>query len=178
MRGPHDLGGLPADDIDTDDADMTAWQKQANAMRLALVGADAPLVTLDQLRRAAEDLGDDYHRLAYFERTTEAMRRILIDRARKRNRIRHGGGVQRLNLDCVEVAAESDDHTLLAVDESLERFSAESRQKAELVKLRFFAGLTLAESAEAQGISLATAKRHWAYARAWLLKDIEASSKK
>jgi nitrile hydratase len=79
MRGPHDLGGLPADDIDTADADMTAWQKQANAMRLVLVGADAPIVTLDQLRRAAEDLADDYHRLAYFERTTEAMRRILIE---------------------------------------------------------------------------------------------------
>ena len=79
MRGPHDLGGLPADTIDLSDADMTAWQKQANAMRLVLVGAVEPIVTLDQLRRAAEDLADDYRRLEYFQRTTEAMRRILVE---------------------------------------------------------------------------------------------------
>lgn len=80
MRGPHDLGGLAAETVDIADAEMTAWQKQANAMRLVLVGAGEPVVTLDELRRAAEDLADDYHRLEYFERTTEAMRRILIER--------------------------------------------------------------------------------------------------
>lgn len=80
MRGPHDLGGMPADALDISDADMTAWQKQANAMRLVLVRGDSQIVTLDELRRAAEDLADDYHRLEYFERTTEAMRRILIER--------------------------------------------------------------------------------------------------
>ncbi len=80
MRGPHDLGGLAAAALEPDDADMTAWQKQANAMRLVLVGADKPLLTLDELRCAAEDLGDDYHRMAYFEITTEALRRILIEK--------------------------------------------------------------------------------------------------
>ncbi len=80
MRGPHDLGGLAAETLDTADAEMTAWEKQANAMRLVLVGADDPILTLDELRRAAEDLGADYHRMAYFERTTEALRRILIER--------------------------------------------------------------------------------------------------
>ena len=80
MRGPHDLGGLAAETLDIADAEMTAWQKQANAMRLVLVGAGEPIVTLDELRRAAEDLADDYHRTEYFERTTEALRRILIER--------------------------------------------------------------------------------------------------
>jgi nitrile hydratase len=80
MRGPHDIGGLAAAALDTHDAEMTAWEKQANAMRMVLVGADDPVLTLDELRRAAEDLGDDYHRMAYFERTTEALRRILIER--------------------------------------------------------------------------------------------------
>ena len=80
MRGPHDLGGLAAETMDVADLEMTAWQKQANAMRLVLVGADEPVVTLDELRRAAEDLADDYHRMEYFERTTEAMRQILIER--------------------------------------------------------------------------------------------------
>ncbi len=79
-RGPHDIGGLAAEKLETADAAMTAWQKQANAMRLVLVGADQPVLTLDELRRAAEDLADDYHRMAYFERTTEALRRILIER--------------------------------------------------------------------------------------------------
>ncbi len=80
MRGPHDVGGLAAEKLDIGDAEMTAWQKQANAMRLVLVGAGEPIVTLDELRRAAEDLADDYHRMEYFERTTEALRRILIER--------------------------------------------------------------------------------------------------
>lgn len=79
-RGPHDVGGLTAKTLDTGDAEMSAWQKQANAMRLVLVGAEEPIVTLDELRRAAEDLADDYHRMEYFERTTEALRLVLIER--------------------------------------------------------------------------------------------------
>ncbi len=79
-RGPHDTGGLAAGTLDTGDVEMSTWQKQANAMRLVLVGAEEPIVTLDELRRAAEDLADDYHRMEYFERTTEALRLILIER--------------------------------------------------------------------------------------------------
>ncbi len=80
MRGSHDLGGLAAETLDTADAEMTAWEKQANAMPLVLVGPDDPILTLDELRRAAEDLADDYGRLEYFERTTAAPRLILIER--------------------------------------------------------------------------------------------------
>lgn len=111
----------------------------------------------------------------FFGAAAEAMRRILIDRARKRNRERHGAGLERVNLDSVDLAVGTDDETLLRLDEALERFASEAPDKAALVKLRYFAGLTLADAAAAQGISLATAKRHWAYARAWLLCELTAA---
>jgi RNA polymerase sigma factor (TIGR02999 family) len=110
----------------------------------------------------------------FFGAAAEAMRRILIDRARKRNRERHGAGLQRVNLDSVDIAVNTDDDTLLRLNDALEKFALESPDKAELIKLRFFAGLGLAEAAAARGISLATAKRHWAYARAWLLCELKS----
>ena len=108
----------------------------------------------------------------FFGAAAEAMRRILIDRARKRTRERHGAGLRRVNLDSVDVVANTDDETLLRLDDALEKFALESPDKAALIKLRYFAGLGLAEAAATQGISLATAKRHWAYARAWLLCEL------
>ena len=111
----------------------------------------------------------------FFGAAAEAMRRILIDRARKRNRLRHGAGLQRVNLDSVDLATTTDDDTLLQLNDALEKFALESPEKAALIKLRYFAGLGLAEAAAAQGISLATAKRHWAYARAWLLCELKQS---
>jgi RNA polymerase sigma factor (TIGR02999 family) len=111
----------------------------------------------------------------FFCAAAEAMRRILVDRARKKNRQCHGAGWKRRSLESVELATETDDETLLAINEALEKFSLESPHKAELVKLRFFAGLTLADSAKHLGISLATAKRHWAYARSWLLCELKGS---
>lgn len=79
-RGPHDLGGLPAGLVEPENVDMLAWEKQANGMRLVLVGGAVPRLTLDELRRAAEDLGEDYAHMAYFERTTSAARTVLIER--------------------------------------------------------------------------------------------------
>jgi RNA polymerase sigma factor (TIGR02999 family) len=113
----------------------------------------------------------------FFGAAAEAMRRILIDRARKRNRLRHGAGLRRVDLESVEVAVNTDDDTLLALNDALEKFAHESPEKAALVKLRFFAGLGLGEAAAAQGISLATAKRHWSYARAWLLCELESDGR-
>ena len=108
----------------------------------------------------------------FFGAAAEAMRRILIDRARKRQRDRHGAGLQRVNLDSVELATDTDDETLLELNDALQKLAVESPDKAKLVELRYFGGLTLAEAAKAQGISLATAKRHWSYARAWLLCEL------
>lgn len=109
----------------------------------------------------------------FFGAAAEAMRRILIDNARRKRALRHGGGQQRIDVHEVEIAVGVMDDELLAVNEALERFAAQDKQKAELVKLRYFTGLTIDEAAEILGVSAPTAKRWWAYARAWLHKEIE-----
>ena len=117
-------------------------------------------------------------RAHFFAAAAEAMRRILIDNARRKKRVKHGGGRDRQDLNAVEPAdlpefavnGKSDD--LLALDEALERFAKVDPAKAELVKLRYFAGLTLEEAGRLLGLSPATADRHWAFARAWLYKEI------
>jgi RNA polymerase sigma factor (TIGR02999 family) len=114
------------------------------------------------------------NRAHFFGAAAEAMRRILIERARRRAAIKRGGDVERCELDEMEIAAPvSNDDLLLAVHEALDRFAARDPQKAELVKLRFFAGLTIMEAATLLGLSERTAKRHWAFARARLADAID-----
>jgi RNA polymerase sigma factor (TIGR02999 family) len=108
------------------------------------------------------------HRGHYFAAAAEAMRRILVEKARRKQRVKHGGEHQRVELDDERLVCSIPPDEILAVDEALQRFGQEEPEKAQLVKLRFFAGLNLEESAEALGISRATASRHWTYARAWL----------
>jgi RNA polymerase sigma factor (TIGR02999 family) len=108
----------------------------------------------------------------FFRVAAEAMRQILIDHARQKRRIRHGGDRERVPLSDV-VAAEAPAEALLALDEALDRFAARDPVKAELVKLRYFAGLSEKEAAAALGISRATASRFWAYARAWLINALD-----
>ena len=115
------------------------------------------------------------NRRHFFGAAAEAMRRILIDRARKRHRSRHGHGLQRIDLHQVDVAAETDDETLVAVDEALSRLAAESPERGELVKLRYFVGLSIPDAAEALGISESTAKRQWNYVRAWLYRELKGT---
>jgi RNA polymerase sigma factor (TIGR02999 family) len=112
------------------------------------------------------------HRGHFFSAAAEAMRRILIDNARRKNRIRHGRGLTRVDLDRVDLAIDANADTLLRVDEALEKLAAEARPKAELVKLRYFAGLSIPEAGRALGLSESTAKRYWAYARAWLYDEL------
>ena len=109
----------------------------------------------------------------FFAAAAEAMRRILIENARRKSALRHGGGQRRLDINELEIAAEAKDEEMLAVNEVLEEFANRDKEKAELVKLRYFVGLTLEEAAEVLGISVTMAKRHWAYARAWLFQEIE-----
>jgi len=108
----------------------------------------------------------------FFAAAAEAMRRLLIDNARRKRALRHGAGQARLNVEELEIAAPDPEEEILAIDEALNKLSALDKQKAELVKLRFFAGLTIEEAAAALGISEATAKRWWVYARAWLYAEI------
>jgi len=124
-------------------------------------------------------LGGDHqvewrNRAHFFAAAAEAMRRILIDNARRKNAWRHGGEAERVDfdLDNLELAAGMDNEQLLALHEALDALAAHDGAKAELVKLRFFAGLTLAEAARALELSEPTAKRYWAYARAWLYREI------
>ena len=113
-------------------------------------------------------------RTHFFASAAEAMRRILVDHARRKRAARHGGGLQRVVLPEVASAVVENDDPVLAVDEALEKFAALDPEKAELVKLRYFVGMTLEEAAEALGISERTAKRYWAFARAWLHEEIKA----
>ena len=128
------------------------------------------------LRLAGSGLQQWNSRGHFFGAAAEAMRRILIERARRRVRVRHGGGLVRLDGCQLDVAITTDDDLLLRVDEALEKLALEAPDKAQLVKLRFFAGLSIAEAAEALGIAPATAKRHWAFARAWLFTELQAGS--
>jgi RNA polymerase sigma factor (TIGR02999 family) len=112
----------------------------------------------------------------FFAAAAEAMRRILVEQARRKGRARHGGGQRRVDLDESGVAAKPPDDDLLAIDEALTRLAKLDPKKAELVKLRFFAGLTMPEAAVALGISLATAERHWAFARTWLYAELNDST--
>jgi RNA polymerase sigma factor (TIGR02999 family) len=108
----------------------------------------------------------------FFAAAAEAMRRILIDNARRKRRPKHGGGRQRVDLDEAHAVAELSSDDLLALDEALTKLAIEAPAKAELVKLRYFAGFSIDEAADLLGISRATAKRYWVYARAWLYEAI------
>jgi len=114
----------------------------------------------------------------FFGAAAEAMRRILLDRARKKGRVRHGGNLQRLDLDQVTVATQDSDDVIIALHDALEKLAAESPQKAEIVKLRYFGGLEHAEIAEVLGVSEPTVRRHWAYARSWLYAELKAQMEK
>jgi RNA polymerase sigma factor (TIGR02999 family) len=108
----------------------------------------------------------------FFAAAAEAMRRILINRARDNNRLKRGGGRKRLDLDRLAVVEDASDDELVALDEALEQLARENNPCAELVKLRFFAGLTLEDAARSLGIARRTADRYWAFARAWLYRAL------
>ena len=112
------------------------------------------------------------NRAHFFAAAAEAMRRILVENARRKHRLKRGGQYERVSLDQVQLATESDPATLLSLDAALEKLGAQHPDKAALVKLRFFGGLTLPEAAQALGLSLTTAKRHWTFARAWLYGEL------
>jgi RNA polymerase sigma factor (TIGR02999 family) len=111
----------------------------------------------------------------FFAAAAEAMRRILIEQARRKQSQRRGGGLKRQPLELAEIAAAEPSLDILSATEALERFEKVDPLKADLVKLRFFAGMTTSQAAEVLGISVTTADRYWAYARAWLHAELERS---
>ena len=115
-------------------------------------------------------------RAHFFGAAAEAMRRILIDRARRKRAIRHGGDQQRVELSELELAANQKEDQLLAISEALDKLAARDKVEAELVKLRYFVGMTHEEAAEVLGIAPRTAKLYWTHARAWLFHEIKTSA--
>jgi RNA polymerase sigma factor (TIGR02999 family) len=124
-------------------------------------------------RQSFEDVEPHWNsRGHFFAAAAEAMRRILVENARRKHALRRGGDRQRQDLALAEPAALRPSDDLLALDDALDKLAAKDRIKAELVKLRYFAGLTMEQTAETLGVSLATANRYWNYARAWLHQEI------
>jgi RNA polymerase sigma factor (TIGR02999 family) len=119
------------------------------------------------------------NRRHFFATAAEAMRQILVDRARRKQRAKHGGRADRVNMepDHIHYPFAANDEHLLLVHESLDRFASEHPEKAEVVRLRYFVGLNHAETAELLRVSEKTIKRYWAYAKAWLCEDIESHQK-
>jgi RNA polymerase sigma factor (TIGR02999 family) len=149
------------------------------AQRLAREAPGHTLQTTDLVHEAYVRLVDEGgqpqwdSRAHFFAAAAEAMRRILVDNARRKKRRKHGGGHQRVELEAAAFLAKAPTQDLEALDEALDKLAEEDPAKAELVKLRFFAGLTMPEIAQVLKISLATAERHWTYARTWLFAELK-----
>lgn len=109
----------------------------------------------------------------FFAAAAEAMRRLLVEKARRKKRDKHGGAWKRVDVDVLDVAVATDEETILLVDEALERLSAVDELGARLVKLRFFGGISNIQAAKVLGVPERSAKRTWAYARAWLYEEIQ-----
>jgi RNA polymerase sigma factor (TIGR02999 family) len=127
------------------------------------------------LRLVGSERKDWQGRSHFFAAAAEAMRHILVDNARRKQRFKHGGGQERVDLDNVEIAAGTDNEKVILVHEALEKLAMEDPIRAEVVKLHYFVGLTHAESAELLQISEKTVRRHWNYARVWLYQAIHAA---
>ena len=150
------------------------------AARMAREGADHTLQPTALVHEAWLRLGGDHQpdwqsRAQFFAAAAEAMRRILIDSARRRLAQRRGGRLEHVNIDDVDLATPDSDARVLRMNEALEKFAIDEPEKAQLVKLRFFGGLTLEECAQALGIAEPTARRGWAFARASLLAEMRGA---
>jgi len=156
--------------------------EELRRLAAAKLGSEAPGHTLQPtalvheawLRLTGDEQRSWKDRTHFFAAAAEAMRWILVDNARRKRAQRHGGGQHRTDMPEIACPGAQNEDQILAVHEALEKFAAQDQRKAEFVKLRYFVGMTLDEAAEVLGISQGTAKRHWAYARAWLAQEIRS----
>lgn len=179
---PRDSGFQGNRPIDVDRLSETVYQ-ELRKVAYAKMSQERGPITLQPtalvhevwLRLGADDQPQWVNRAQFFSAAAEAMRRILIDRARRRRAVRHGGEKERVDFDALEGLPESmnDDEHVIQLHEALERFAKDDPDKAELVKLRFFVGLTIEEAAETMGVSTPTIKRWWAFARSWLYREMQ-----
>ena len=174
------LGAIQRGEPDAPGALLAQVYAELRQLARAKMAREQPGPTLQATALVHEAwlrLGDQpfENRAHFFCAASEAMRRILIDRARRKLAAKHGANAEHVDADEIEIAAPTPkDDELLAVHEALDALATHDPRKAELVKLRYFAGLTIEEAAEVLGISAPTAKRDWTYARAWLYRKISA----
>jgi RNA polymerase sigma factor (TIGR02999 family) len=174
------LGRIAAGDPAATDELIPIVYDELRRLAARHIGRESPAAELEPtalvheawLRLAGSADGPWENRAHFFGAAAEAMRRILIDRARSRKRIRHGGDVRVFYLDSRDALDERRAEELFDLDEALKLLESRDPQKAQLVKLKFFVGLTTAGAADVLGIPLRTAERAWAYARAWLYRQI------
>lgn len=175
------LNAVQGDDPGQAEALIPLIYEELRNLAAARMARERPGQTLQAtalVHEAYLRLVDDEHRRHwnsrghFFGAAAEAMRRILIERARKRQAAKHGGHLERVDLERIDVAINADDDQLLRIDEALERLAARDPQAANLIKLRFFAGMSNAAAADALGLAERTATRIWAYARAWLFQEL------
>jgi len=149
-------------------AQKLAQEKPGQTLQATALVHEAYLRLVTSERRGSPPPDHWQSRGHFFAAAAEAMRRILVNRARDKKRLKRGGSRRRIDLEAIEVAFDTPHDVLLPLDEALDKLAAEDSSSAELVKLRFFAGLTMAQVAELLGMPQRTAERQWAYARAWL----------
>lgn len=180
------LAAMKAGDSDSSEALLSAVYEELRQLARGRMAQEAAGHTLQPtalvheawLRLGGEAQGTWQNRAHFFGAAAEAMRRILVDSARRRQAAKRGGDAQRVELDPGALASPAkDDKALLDIHEALDKLTAVDPRKAELVKLRYFVGMTFAEAALAMEISLPTAKRWWAYARAWLAIELQDGEK-
>ncbi|MCC6234202.1 MAG: sigma-70 family RNA polymerase sigma factor [Verrucomicrobiales bacterium] len=181
MTSDHEPGAdSPPKDPGSAEALLQVLYDELRQLARARMAAEPPGHTLQAtalvheayLRLANQDPAGWANRAHFFAAAAEAMRRILIDRARWRRAARHGGGQERVEWEEFALEAPGPDEELLFVHEAVEQLAAQDPGKAQLVKLRYFGGLTFEETALAMGLSVPTVKRHWIYARAWLFREL------
>ena len=177
------LSGAASEDPTTAEELLPLVYQELRKLAALKMAAQAPGHTLQAtalvheafLRLVGSERRDWDGRAHFFAAAAEAMRHILVDAARRKQRAKHGGDLQRVDADEVEIAAELDDEKLLLVSESLDKLALEDPVKAQVVKLHYFAGLTHGEAAEVLNVSEKTVRRHWNYARVWLFQSIQAA---
>ena len=166
-KAAHDLLPMVYEELRRLAAGKIARELPGQTLQATALVHEAYLRLVDQDRIQRWD-----SRGHFFAAAAEAMRRILVENARQRGRQKHGGERVRVDLLEADLPVHTRPHEVLAVDEALARLAAEDSQAAELVKLRYFAGLSVEEAAQALGLSRATAYRHWTYARAWVRNEV------
>jgi RNA polymerase sigma factor (TIGR02999 family) len=169
-RAPEELLPLVYDELRELAARKLAQEKPGQTLQSTALVHEAYLRLVDN-----PDAQTWENRRHFFAAAAEAMRRVLIDKARRKRAEKHGGRLERQDLEAIDVAAPPPHEDLLALDQALAKLEAEDHVKAQLVKLRYFAGLTEEDAGKVLGLSRATVQRHWRYAKAWLLGELRAT---